>query len=84
MEALLEKERKARIENDDDELQKIFSEMIGLCKSVEEFLGLAKVLTIKRGQNRIVIKWMINEPFTRNMEEAGFIEFFDYILRDVT
>lgn len=83
MEALFEKERKARMENDYEETQRIFSEMVELCGSDEELLGLIRILTIKRGQNRTAIKWLIGEMFAKKQREAGFVDFFCSVLRDV-
>lgn len=83
MEVLLEKERKARMEGSNEELQKIFSDMLVLCRSDDEILGLVRILAIKRGQSRAAIKWMIRDLFSRKQSEAGFVDFFNAILRDV-
>ncbi|AFN83042.1 26S proteasome regulatory complex component [Encephalitozoon romaleae SJ-2008] len=83
MEELLEKERRARVRNDYEALLKIFEDLMGLCRSDEELAGLARVLTIKRGQNRMAIKWMISQLFERKKKEQGFVGFFCLILRDV-
>ncbi|CAD26628.1 hypothetical protein [Encephalitozoon cuniculi GB-M1] len=83
MEELLERERKARVKNDYEMLLKIFEELMSLCKSDEELGCLVRVLTIKRGQNRAAIKWMIWQLFERKKGEEGFVEFFSQILKDV-
>ncbi|ADM11559.1 26S proteasome regulatory complex component [Encephalitozoon intestinalis ATCC 50506] len=83
MEELLEKERKARVKNDYETLLKTFEDLMNLCKSDEELVGLARVLTIKRGQNRMAIKWMIGQLFERKKQEKGFVVFFSSILREV-
>ncbi|WEL38664.1 proteasome regulatory complex component [Encephalitozoon hellem] len=83
MEDLLEKERKARVKNDYEALLKIFEDLMGLCRSDEELAGLTRVLTIKRGQNRMAIKWMVRQLFERKKGEQGFVEFFCLVLRDV-
>lgn len=83
MEDLLERERMARIDNDYEEIVRIFQGMMDLCTSDEELLGLVRILSIKRGQNRIAIKWMIRELFDKKQDEEGFVDFFSSVLRDV-
>lgn len=83
MEALFEKERKARVENDYETLLKTFEDLMGLCRSDDELLGLVRVLGIKRGQNRAAIKWMIRQLFERKKDEEGFAGFFRSLLADV-
>lgn len=79
----MERERKARMENNDEELQKIFPEIVGSCGSDEEVLGMVRMLTVKRGQSRPAIKWMIGKLFHEKQGEAGFVGFFSGVLRDV-
>ncbi|KAM0672388.1 putative proteasome regulatory complex protein [Ordospora colligata] len=83
MEALLEDERKCRIANDYEGLQKIFEKMMELCTTDEELASVVRMLSMKRGQNKMAMKWMIGELFNKKKNEEGFIRFFSLILKDV-
>ncbi|KAH9412246.1 hypothetical protein HK407_01g01390 [Ordospora pajunii] len=83
MEALLEDERKCRIANDYDGLQKVFGRMMEMCTTDEELAGVVRMLSMKRGQNKMAMKWMIGELFNKKKGEEGFIRFFSLLLKDV-
>lgn len=76
---LYELERQARKEGRPEDLKRIFLEMLSLCGDDKEVVSLIRVLAARRGQDRNVIKWLVNEVYSRNKEE----EFVKSLLKEV-
>ncbi|KAK6089880.1 hypothetical protein P3W45_001083 [Vairimorpha bombi] len=73
-EALFEKERLARKEGDIDKLKSIFLEMLSGCSTDKEIVSLIKILSVRRGQNREAIRWLVNEVYSKKRESENFIK----------
>ncbi|KAM0677488.1 proteasome regulatory particle subunit [Binucleata daphniae] len=83
MDNLLEQERQARLTKNENEMNKIMSDIISLCKNDSEQLTYLRLLSKRKGQLHECLKNLIRNIIQQKQNTKEFIDFAKVLLQDI-